>query len=156
MIVITPAPDAYVRIEVTKTGLMRGKKHIFEFPAYDGKASRNPNRYEITLDARSIVCKDDWLKPDDLKKVMAYTIKDVLDVGRYPTIEYKSESGILTMRGKSAPIGVAYSEPSPNVFEGSAAVDMRLFGIKPPSAALGAVGTEPVIRLSFRVKSREV
>lgn len=153
--IIAPAPGNFIRLEVLKTGLMKGKKHIFEFPAFQGKAQRNPNRYEISLDARRIECKDDWLKPDDLKKVAAYAIKDMLDAQRYPEIIYKSESGLLTIRGKSAPIGVAYEEKSPNVFEGTATIDMRLFGLKPPSAALGTVGTDPWMKLTFRITPRE-
>jgi hypothetical protein len=149
---IAPAPENYIHLEVLKTGLMRGKKHLFTFPVYSGTAERNPNRYEISLDARRIECKDDWLKPDDLKKVAAYAVKDMLDAEKFPAITYKSETGILTIRGKSAPIGVAYTEPSPNLFEGSATVDMRLFGLKPPSAALGTVGTDPIMRLTFKLR----
>lgn len=149
---IAPGPENYVRLEVLKTGLMKGKKHVFEFPAYRGNGQRNPNRYEISLDARRIECKDDWLKAEDLKKVAAYAVKDMLDAEKYPEILYKSESGLLTIRGKSAPVGVAYKESSPNVFEGTARVDMRLFGLKPPTAALGAIGTDPWMNLSFKIK----
>ncbi|MBM3763558.1 MAG: YceI family protein [Acidobacteria bacterium] len=153
--IIAPAPGNFIRLEVLKTGLMKGKKHIFEFPVFKGVAQRNPNRYEISLDARRIECKDDWLKASDLKKVSEYAVKDMLDAERFPEILYKSESGLLTIRGKSAPVGVAYEEKSRNVFEGTATVDMRLFGLKPPSAALGAVGTDPWMKLSFRITPRE-
>jgi hypothetical protein len=149
---IAPGPENHIRLEVLKTGLMKGKKHVFEFPVYRGKGERNPNRYEISLDARRIECKDDWLKAADLKKVAAYAVKDMLDAERHPEIVYKSESGLLTIRGKSAPIGVVYKETSPNVFEGSATVDMRLFGLKPPTAALGAIGTDPWMKLSFKIQ----
>lgn len=150
--IIAPGPENYIRLDVLKTGLMKGRKHVFEFPVYRGNGERNPNRYEITLDARSIECKDDWLKADDLRKVAAYAVKDMLDAGKYPEIVYKSESGLLTIRGKSAPVGVAYRESSANVFEGTARVDMRLFGLKPPTAALGAIGTDPWMNLSFKIK----
>jgi hypothetical protein len=149
---IAPGPENFIRLEVFKTGLMKGKKHVFEFPAYRGKGERNPNRYEISLDARRIECKDDWLKADDLKKVAAYAVKDMLDSEKFPEIVYKSESGLLTIRGKSAPIGVVYRESSANVFEGSASVDMRLFGLKPPTAAFGTIGTDPTMKLSFKIK----
>jgi len=153
--IIVPEPDAYVRLEVSKTGLMKGRKHLFVFPAYRGTAERNPNRYEISLDARRIECKDEWLKPNDLKNVAAYAIKDMLDAERNPEIIYKSVSGLLTIRGKTVPVGVAYQELSPNVFTGTATIDMRLFGLKPPSAALGTIGTDPWMALTFRVKTRE-
>lgn len=152
--IIVPGPDNYIRLEVLKTGLMRGKKHLFEFPVYRGTAERNPNRYQISIDARRIECKDDWLKPADLKKVAEYAVKDMLDAEHNPEITYRSETGLLTIRGRSAPAGVAYKEVSPDVFEGSATVDMRLFGLKPPSAGLGTVGTDPWMKLSFRIKVR--
>lgn len=150
--IIAPGPENYIRLEVLKTGLMKGKKHLFEFPSYQGTAERNPNRYEISLKAREIACKDDWLKPADLRKVVEFTLKDMLDVERYPEIHYKSETGILTVRGRTAPVGVAYKEISPDLFEGSATIDMRLFGLKPPTAALGAVGTDPWMKLSFKIR----
>lgn len=150
--VIAPAAGMYIRLAVAKTGLMRGKTHTFEFPVYQGTAQRNPDRYEISIDARRLECKDDWLKPADLTKVVAYTLKDMLDAERSPMIVYRSETAQLTIRGKSASIGVSYREVTANVFEGTAPIDMRLFGLKPPSAALGAVGTEPIMRLSFRIQ----
>jgi len=152
--IIEPGPENFIRLEVLKTGLMRGKKHVFEFPLYRGKAERNPNRYEISIDARRIECKDDWLKANELKKVAAYAVKDMLDAERFPQIEYKSETAILTIRGKTSPVGVAFTESSPNVFEGTAMVDMRWFGLKPPTAALGTIGTEPAMKLSFKLKLR--
>jgi hypothetical protein len=151
---IVPGPENYIRLEVFKTGFMKGKKHLFEFPEYRGTAQRNPNKYHIALDARRIVCKDDWLKPGDLKKVAEFAVRDMLDAERSPEITYTSETSLLTIRGKSAPVGVTYKEASPDVFEGSATVDMRLFGLKPPTAALGTIGTDPWMKLSFRIKLR--
>jgi hypothetical protein len=134
---------------------MRGKKHVFLFPAYWGEAQRKPEQYHITLDARRVECKDDWLKPADLKKVLEFTLKEMLDAERHPEIRYDSTTALLKLRGKSAPVGVAYRESSPGVFEGGAVIDMRAFGLKPPSAALGAIGTDPMMRLSFRITPRE-
>jgi hypothetical protein len=153
--ILTPTAGDYIRLEVAKTGLMRGKKHVFLFPAYRGEAQRQPEQYRITLDARRVECKDDWIKPGDLKKVLEFTLKDMLDAERHPEIRYDSTTAILQLRGKSAPVGVSYRESSPGVFEGSAVIDMRAFGLKPPSAALGAVGTDPMMRLSFRITPRE-
>ena len=149
---IAPVPGNYVRLEVLKTGFMKGRKHVFEFPLYKGEATRNPDRYEISIDARRIEIKDDWLKPDDLKKVVAYAVKDMLDAQRYPEIRYRSQDGMLTIRGKAMPVAVNYKETAPGIFEGSSLVDMRLFGLKPPTAALGTIGTDPWMKLSFRLR----
>ncbi len=150
--IIAPGPGNFVRLEVAKTGLMKGKVHVFEFPAYKGEATRNPDRYSIALDAAMILCKDTWLKPDDLTKVMTYAVKDMLDAKRFPQILYRSTDGMLTIRNQSRPVAVTYKESSPGVFEGSSMVDMRLFGLKPPSAAFGAVGTDPWMKLNFRLQ----
>jgi hypothetical protein len=151
---IIPGPESYIRLEVFKTGFMKGKKHLFEFPAYRGAAQRNPNRYQISLDARRMVCKDEWLKPGDLRKVAEFAVKDMLDAEHNPEITYDSQTGLLAIRGRTAPVSVAYKEIDSDVFEGSSTVDMRLFGLKPPTAALGAIGTDPWMKLNFRIKLR--
>ena len=149
---IAPVPGNFVRLEVAKTGFMKGRVHVFEFPSYKGEATRHPDRYSIALDAAKIECKDTWLKPDDLNKVLAYAVKDMLAAKRYPQILYSSSDGMLTIRDQSRPVAVIYKERSPGVFEGSSMIDMRLFGLKPPSAALGAIGTDPWMKLSFRLR----
>ncbi len=58
----------------------------------------------------------------------------------------------MRVRGPRSPFGVASMEISPDLFEGSATIDMRLFGLKPPTAALGAVGTDPWMKLSFKIR----
>ena len=36
VMLIVPGPGTFIRLEVLKTGLLRGKKHVFEFPVYRG------------------------------------------------------------------------------------------------------------------------
>ncbi len=153
--ILIPAPGDFIRLSVTKTGLMRGKVHLFEFPAYRGEARRNPDQYRIAIDARRVELKDDWLKAGDLKKVLEFTLRDMLDAERHPEIRYESTTALLSLRGKTSPVGVSYQETSSGIFTGAAVIDMRAFDLKPPSAALGAVGTDPMLRLSFRLTPRE-
>jgi polyisoprenoid-binding protein YceI len=162
---IKPLAGDVIRLEVFKTGLMRGKKHIFEFPAYSGTLSADRSSLEISLESAKIELKDDWLKDSDLKKVLEFTLKDMLDASRHPRITFRSTKveiagqqataqGILTIRGISKPATLSIRESSPGVYEGGAKVDMREFNLKPPSAALGAVGTDPNLVLSFRLTVR--
>src|SRR5258708_5812824 len=107
LLCLTPAPAQTVDyriesgggnrigLEVEKTGLMKGKKHVFEFPAFSGKLrydARNPlnSRVELKIDAASITLRDTWLGPRDLKKVSDYAVDDVLMPKQYPEIRFES------------------------------------------------------------------
>jgi polyisoprenoid-binding protein YceI len=109
--------------------------------------------------------QDDWLKESDRKKVYDFTIKDMLDAAKHPRIVYRTTTvnrqgseataqGLLTIRGVEKPVEVKLKELGNNVYEGSSSVDMRQFNLKPPSAALGAIGTEAMMQLRFRLTLR--
>src|SRR5262249_3364220 len=110
-----------IALEVEKTGLMKGKKHLFEFPKFSGKLSydaQNPgnSRVELKIDAASVSTKDTWIGPKDIKKVMDYTVNDVLMTRQYPEIRFQSTKvtskggnqfsveGTLTIRGIGKPL----------------------------------------------------
>ncbi len=162
---IRPQAGDWIRVEVAKTGLMRGKKHVFAFPEYKGTVDVGAPAFTLRLESGKIQVQDDWLKASDLKKVLEFTLKDMLDATKYPAVEYRTTSvrrtgnegvaqGLLKIRGIEKPVEVKIREVGANVYEGESGVDMRLFGLKPPSAALGAIGTEPVMQLRFRLTLR--
>lgn len=137
--------------------------HVFEFPAFSAKADTSTPSVEISLESQKIQVKDDWVKAGDLKKIAEFTLKDMLDATKHPAIRYKSSSvvktgdsykaiGALTIRDNTQNVEVNFKETTPGVIEGSAEVDMRRFGLKPASAMLGAIGTDPLMKLSFRLK----
>ncbi len=161
---IRPQPGDWLRLEVGKTGLMRGKKHLFEFPAYQGQADPQKLAFELSIESAKVEVKDDWLKAGDLKKVTEFTVKEMLDSAKHPRMVYRSTKverqgsellaqGLLNIRGVEKAVEVKLRE-SGGVYEGSSTVDMRQFGLKPPTAALGAVGTDPLMKLSFRLTLR--
>lgn len=162
---IGPHAGDWIRLEVSKTGLMRGKKHVFAFPSYQGSVDAAKPSFTLSLESGKIQLLDDWLKQSDLRKVMEFTLQDMLDAKKYPSIDYRTTSvqrngneavaqGVLRIRGIEKPVEVKIKEVGAGIYEGSSSVDMRLFGLKPPSAALGTIGTDPMLRLQFRLSPR--
>ena len=83
------APDgSYVRLEVDKTGRLRGKTHVFTFSRFQGnvsyfESSVANSKVSFTIEAQSIQCKDPWLSSTDLATVEQYAERDMLAVDRY-------------------------------------------------------------------------
>jgi polyisoprenoid-binding protein YceI len=89
----------------------------------------------------------------------------VLAVGQHPAVEFRSASvtgspaagmkvsGTLTIRGVSRPVTgeIGSFDPGRPQFRGRFGIRMTDFGLKPPSAALGAIGTKPEMVLEFRL-----
>jgi polyisoprenoid-binding protein YceI len=162
-----------VRLTVLKTGLMSGKKHVFEFPSYRAQIEYDRgtpanSRVELTIDAARFDLKDDWLSAKDQRKVADYAREKMLDAGRYSTIRFRSREilerapgeftvrGDLVIRDRTRPVEVTVKrvESGGSVeFQGSAAVDMREFGLDPPKAALGTIGTNPRMLVEFRFQA---
>jgi len=97
--------------DVDKTGLWKGKRHIFTFARYNGKLLYDPQnpaagKVDLTVEAASIQCQDAWVSPKDLKKVLEYAVKDMLAADKNPEIHFVSTmasagqvEGMLTIRG---------------------------------------------------------
>src|ERR1700722_973270 len=93
---IEPTSESSVAVQVFKSGLMAKRKHMLFFQRYGGFVdydSKNPekSRVELSFDANSVVCRDEWLKPDKRKELLAFVHKDVLAVDRHQRIAFASE-----------------------------------------------------------------
>jgi len=160
-------PDEGNRLElrVAKTGLYRGKVHVFLFPQYTGSLLYDPQKPEasqvtLTMAARDIKLTDTWLSAKDFKSVQEYALKDMLAAEKYPDITFSSTvvratdsahfevRGMLTIRGIAKP-AVLYVSLSGKSFEGDATIRLTDYGLKPPKAALGLVGTEDEMKFTF-------
>lgn len=160
---LRPGDPGRAELTVEKTGLLSGKKHLFTFSQYDGtlrfdSANATASTVEFSLRAGSILCQDTWLGAKDLRKVQEYATKDMLAADRYPKISFRSIAirkvdairyeveGILTIRDVSKPTVIAASltgnSGEPLSIEGTARVRLTDFGLKPPTAALGTIGTK--------------
>lgn len=92
---IQPSPDSRFAVEVAKTGLMSGKKHLFVFERYAGqlqydKEKPQASRVDLEIDAMSAVVKDEWLGEKNKKKVLEYALDDMLAAAKHPTLKFVS------------------------------------------------------------------
>ena len=155
---IVPAPDAVFELEVDKTGLLSGKKHILRFERYQGRYDGTSVRF--TLEANSLQVLDDW-KPASgaLAKIREVALgKEVLDAARFPEIRFEAPAaggtpvqGQLTVRGVTKPCVVEVAR-SGNWLEGMATVKYSSYGIKEQKAALGTIGTRDEMRVRFKLR----
>jgi polyisoprenoid-binding protein YceI len=164
-----PVSGAVVELIVEKTGLLSGKKHLFTFSRYQGVLTLDRDAQEMSsatfsLDSSTILCRDTWLGAGNLRKVQEYALKDMLAVERYPKISFRSmgirksgdrfeAQGMLTIRDVSKPVTLTVSltntaEGMP-VLEGNSRIRLTDFGLKPPTAALGAIGTKNEMMFHF-------
>ena len=162
-------------LEVEKGGLLSGKKHLFEFPAYSGTVSfdpANPASASVNLEvmAGNFRVLDDWIGEKDRQKVSEFTRSSgMLDVTRHPRLVFRSTgakrvgedayrvSGDLAVRGVAMPVALDVKlrrAAGGWIVEGRAAFPMTQFGLKPPSAALGTIRTKDVMTLRFEVLAK--
>lgn len=174
---VQPTTDSRFALTVEKTGLYRGKKHLFLFEKYQGSLQFDPARpaasqIQLTIDSASAVCKDDWVSAGDLKSVMATTFDDMLAVKRYPTMTFVSTAirelgggnfeaqGTLAIRGIAKPAVVAVqlnaADPTHLRLDGSAKIKLTDYKLKPPSAILGAIGTKDEMTLNFGISATRI
>jgi polyisoprenoid-binding protein YceI len=177
---IHPRPEAVMKLTVEKTGLLRGKKHLFTFSRYSGalvfnRASPELSSITLSIDSASIMCQDTWLSAKDLRKVQEYAAGEMLAVRTYPQIKFRSTSirkvapdryeaeGMLIIRNISKAITVVATtrEESEGLLsvEGEATIRLTDFGLKPPTAALGTIGTKNEMSFRFSIalkRQREI
>jgi polyisoprenoid-binding protein YceI len=169
LMLVSPArPELNLYVE--KTGLLSGKKHHFVFEKYEVKLDVNAaapaqSRVQLRIDAGSIVCKDTWVSAKDLNKIRQMALEDMLAVVQYRDITFYSTeirqvsaasfqvTGMLTVRDVTKPVVVNVKREG-GVLSGSAVVKLTDYNLKPPSAALGLVGTKNEMMFSFTLADR--
>ena len=161
-----------MELTVEKTGLLSGKKHLFSFTEYRGTLMFDrdaPDRSAVTLsiESASALCRDAWLNAKDLRKVQEYAVKDMLAADRYPHIRFRSTAtnkidanrfqtqGTLTIRDIPKPVLLLVSLSTDSngspVIEGTSTIRLTDFGLKPPTAALGTIGTKNEMSFRFAI-----
>ncbi len=167
---IKPGATSRFALEIYKTGLMSGKKHLFLFERYAGALEYNStsperSKIDVNVEAASFVVKDDWVSASQAKSIRDEAEgKNGLDLAKHSTIRFVSSSivragegftvqGTLTIRGIEKPVTVNVTMKPGDAgtirFEGKAEVKLKDYGIKPPTAALGAIGTRNEMAVAF-------
>lgn len=166
---IEPAAGNRLTLEVYKTGLWSGRKHTFTFERYHGSllydaAAPERSQVQFTVEAASMALHDTWVNEKDRAKIKQYALADLLHADRYPELAFSSTRiaasapgrfevhGTLTMRGIAKPVTVQVTFKPDFAIEGSATLRMTDWGMKPPSAALGTIGTRDEMSVSFLLK----
>lgn len=167
---ISPSTDSTLALEVSKTGMMRRKKHILFFENFSGTlhyvASRpEDSRATLTIDANSIACRDKWLKTGKQKSVTEYARRDALVTDAHSEIRFNSTrisakplrgfvvEGELKICdiGRMVKVNVVLTEKKHQAMQvdGDATLSLSDFDIKPPSLLFGLIGTrdEALVRL---------
>ena len=170
---IRPSPEGRFTLEVYKTGLWKGRRHLFLFRDYHGiihfdPASPEKSTVQLTIDGASAVCQDTWVSPSDLKTVQSKAF-ELMNVAGHPQLVFSSQrivprdggwymvQGSLEIGGNSQPVTVnvklAGQQPDALLFSGNAEVRLKDYGLKPPSAALGLIGTRSEMRVEFALRA---
>ena len=169
---IRPAAESTLTLEVFKTGILTGKKHLFFFEQYDGEIDYDPECLEnssvrLTVEARSVACRDTWVSPEDRKKIMDAALNDMMLANEHPQISFVSSrlvtkskgqyevQGDLTIRGITRPVTIqaAVKEVGGTRLEidGDAHISHKDYGLKPLSRFGGIVGTKDEMLVRFLV-----
>jgi polyisoprenoid-binding protein YceI len=166
-----PDEGSRFALEVYKTGLMSGKKHVLVFERFGGQAVFDPQKPQdakihFTADAGSVVCTDTWISEGNRRKVQAAARDQTMQADKFPQLSFTASKalpkganqydveGMLTIRDRTRPALVHVSVKD-GVFEGNALLKLSDFGLKPPKGAtLGLIGTKDEMAVLFRLTGK--
>ena len=165
---LAPGDGSRFALEVYKTGLMSGKKHVFVFEHFGGEAVFDPRRpaeakVRFAVEAGSVVCTDTWINDGSRRKVQDTARNQMMQADKFPQLSFVSSKavplgkeqydveGMLTIRDKTRPV-LVHITVKDGVFEGSAPVRLSDFGLKPPKGVtLGLIGTRDEMAVLFKL-----
>ncbi len=157
-------------VRVFKAGLFSafGHNHVIRAPVSQGSFDEGANlpTVHLQVDARQLQALDPDLSAKDRAEVQQTMLGPaVLDSARFPEIRFHSLTiekagegkwrvhGDLTLRGQTRPVLVEVAGGAGH-YLGSAAVRQSDFGIKPVTAAGGAIKVKDEVRVEFEVFGR--
>jgi polyisoprenoid-binding protein YceI len=169
---IQPESGSDFSLDIDKTGIWKGKHHSVHFTRYQADLEYNTERpidskVRFIIDGRSMTCTDEWLEEKNRRKVIDWGENHMIEVDKYPEMVFVSHgavekspnnyevTGALTVHGttKTEKLQIRVN-PEPDglfQFSGEAWVNMRDFGLEPPSALMGAIGTKEMMYVHFRL-----
>jgi polyisoprenoid-binding protein YceI len=168
--IIRPTGESSVAAQVFRSGLMARRKHILFLQQYSGEVDydcENPenSRVQLVFDATSLVCHDEWLKPEKRQSFLAFVQKEILAADDHEKISFSSNrinrisssrfqlQGTLNLRGRANPVlfevVVIQNGKDRLEIDGTAQLRMSDYGIDPPTALFGLIGTKDEVVLRF-------
>ena len=162
---IDPA-QSKLTVHVFKSGLFAfaADNHEISAPIATGEISGDPaSSVKLTVETAHMTVLDPQMAADKRAQVQARMVgPDVLDVDKYPTIEFTSTSvqaaasggldvtGALTIHGTTQTIHLHVSEANGR-YTGSTTLKQTDFGIRPITIAGGTVKVKDEIRIDFDI-----
>lgn len=158
------AAKSRMQVRVYKTGLLSalGHDHTIEAPIAGGSFNEADGAVNLRVGSATLKVVDEHISETDraeIQKTMLGT--SVLDVEKYPEVEFRSThgdktakgwliSGSLTLHGQTKPVKVQAKEESGH-FVGWVAIKQTEFGIAPVSVAGGSVKVKDEVRIEFDI-----
>jgi polyisoprenoid-binding protein YceI len=167
---IRPTGESSVAAQVFRSGLMARRKHVLFLQQYNGEVDydcENPenSRVQLVFDATSVVCRDEWLKPEKRQSFLAFVQKEILAADDHEKITFSSNrinrisstrfqlQGTLNLRGRAKPVifevVVIQNGKDRLEIDGTAQLRMSDYGIDRPTALFGLIGTKDEVVLRF-------
>jgi len=120
---LAPSDGSRFALEVYKTVLMSGKKHVFVFDHFGGEAAFDPRKpaeakIRFAVEADSVVCTDTWINDGSRKKVQDTARNQMMQADKYPQLSFVSSKavplgkeqydveGMLTIRDRTRPVRI--------------------------------------------------
>jgi polyisoprenoid-binding protein YceI len=167
---ISSSSESAIAVEVFETRLMRKHKHTLVFESFSGQLHFTPDhpersRLSLDVDAKSVVCRDRFLKENKQRRVADYVRDLVLEANSYPSIHFCSDrmsakalrgfvmEGELKLRGtvRALKMNVVLNARKDARLQIDADGKFQLsdFGIKPPSSLFGLIGTKDEVLIQM-------
>jgi polyisoprenoid-binding protein YceI len=162
---IDPAKSV-LTVRVYKAGIFSalGHDHEIAAPISSGSVDAKGRRVELHVRAGTLRVRDPNASQkdrDEIQKTLEGS--EVLDVNRYPEIEYRATSaestgpdkwtvhGELKLHGQSRPVTVEVREQNGH-YVGAAQLAQSMFGITPVKVAGGTIKVKDEVRIEFDIQ----
>ena len=156
---------SHMTVYVYKQGLFSfaADNHEIDAPIVAGSVDSATHAVELTVDATKMKVLDPKLAANRRAQVQSnMTGPDVLDVAKYPKIEFRSTkvasdgqhwdvSGDLTLHGQTHPIVIQVVSSDASHFTGSVMVRQSDFGITPIRILGGTVTVKNDVKVEFAI-----
>lgn len=171
---IQPAEESHFTLEVFKSRLWEGRKHIFVFDRYGGELEFDSEQPELSsvrfhIESASVRCLDDWVKPGQIADIEE-AARETMAAEGHPRMTFESSNvqvksageyqvqGILSIRGFTRPVTlqIAASSGSDVIrIAGTGQIRLSDFDLDPPRGAFSLfIGTKDAMNILFDIEAR--